>query len=200
MASHVRLTVTAKAADVESERDMVTGARRRRGERSGEEGVAQGREGRGGDGGWQCERGGGCDAAGSHAPRVPISLSPSSPSTLHSPNSALLAPRHRHRVRGGALEACGCVLQSLRLTTDKIAFEAVPTDAEFPTSNQLVRLWLDKHEGLRASDSTQESDLQLTSNHTTLGAVPAHVLVGPMGPAPSVDVLDPAWRHKAVEP
>ncbi|CAI5481911.1 unnamed protein product, partial [Closterium sp. Yama58-4] len=61
-------------------------------------------------------------------------------------------------------EAGGCVfteatLQSLRLTADKIAFEAVPTDAEFPTSDHLVLLWLDKHEGLRASDSAQESDL-----------------------------------------
>lgn len=45
------------------------------------------------------------------------------------------------------------------LNADKVAYEAIPKDMDFPKSQNLVALWLDKVEGLRASDSERESDL-----------------------------------------
>lgn len=45
----------------------------------------------------------------------------------------------------------------------QVAHEAIPTDMDFPAADNLVVLWLDKQEGLRASDSTHESHT-LTEN------------------------------------
>eukprot|EP00475_Leptophrys_vorax_P018798 TRINITY_DN25672_c1_g2_i1.p1 TRINITY_DN25672_c1_g2~~TRINITY_DN25672_c1_g2_i1.p1 ORF type:complete len:404 (-),score=26.66 TRINITY_DN25672_c1_g2_i1:229-1278(-) len=61
-------------------------------------------------------------------------------------------------------EGCGSLftqatLQSLRLNPDKVAYETIPKDMDFPKSHNLVVPWVDKSEGVRVADSERESDL-----------------------------------------
>ncbi|CAI5462032.1 unnamed protein product, partial [Closterium sp. Yama58-4] len=61
-------------------------------------------------------------------------------------------------------EGCGglfteATLDSLRLKPDKVAYEVIPKDMDFPKSHNLVVPWVDKTEGVKTTDSERESDL-----------------------------------------
>eukprot|EP00897_Mesotaenium_endlicherianum_P010790 jgi/Mesen1/973/ME000012S00534 len=61
-------------------------------------------------------------------------------------------------------ESGGCAfthatLDSLRLSADKIAYEAFPKEAEYPRQQDVVVVWVDQQEGLRVSNSEKESEL-----------------------------------------
>ncbi|CAI7735471.1 unnamed protein product, partial [Closterium sp. NIES-53] len=61
-------------------------------------------------------------------------------------------------------EGCGglfteATLDSLRLKPDKVAYEVIPKDMDFPKSHNLVVPWVDKMEGVKTTDSERESDL-----------------------------------------
>ena len=47
----------------------------------------------------------------------------------------------------------------LSFSIRQVAYEVIPKDMDFPKSQNLVVPWVDRVEGIRATDSERESDL-----------------------------------------
>jgi hypothetical protein len=50
-------------------------------------------------------------------------------------------------------------LDSIGMSAEKVAFEAVPKDQDFPSDDDVLVLWLSDRCGLQVSDSGGESEL-----------------------------------------
>jgi len=51
------------------------------------------------------------------------------------------------------------ILDSIGLSAEKLAFEAVPKDEDFPSDDDVLVLWISDRCGLQVSDSGGESEL-----------------------------------------
>lgn len=50
-------------------------------------------------------------------------------------------------------------LDSIGISAEKLAFEAIPKDQDFPSDDDLLVLWISEQYGLQVSDSGGESEL-----------------------------------------
>ncbi|CAI5537257.1 unnamed protein product, partial [Closterium sp. Naga37s-1] len=104
-------------------------------------------------------------------------------------------------------EGCGglfteATLDSLRLKPDKVAYEVIPKDMDFPKSHNLVVPWVDKMEGVKTTDSERESDLSsviraqpwaqyLLGRSGRIGQI-AYILPPPPEDQPTPDTTSPS--------